>query len=355
MAIDPAGGRGGGLDGRQSGQSAPAPLAGLGRHAPHPVGLWRRTPPAIFPPIMGLFGLGLGWRRGADAFGMTPGPAADLVNAVAETILGAVSLLFLFAVLAYGVKVLRRPAVVAEDLRILPGRAGVAALVLCFYLLALVLTPYRLAVTGTMLTGALALHAVLIGLLLRAQWRGPAEQHRVTPVWHLNYVGGIIAALAALRLGWDGAALVLFGLSTLVAAAIWAVSLGQLMAERVPAPLRPLLAIHLSPAALIGAVAAGLGLLTVAQGFAVLSAVILGVLVLRLRWLTAAGFSPLWGAFTFPLAATAGLWLTLGGRWHLPGALLLLAATLIVPWIAVRILKLWAGGQLAARTNAATA
>lgn len=304
---------------------------------------------------MGLFGLGLGWRRGADAFGMTPGPAADLVNAVAETILGAVTLLFLFAVLAYGVKVLRRPGVVAEDLRILPGRAGVVALVLSFYLLALVLAPYRLAATGTMLAGALAMHAVLIGLLLRGLVRDPAEQRRVTPVWHLNYVGGIIAALAALKLGWHGGALVLFVASTLIAVAIWAVSLGQLVAERVPAPLRPLLAIHLSPAALIGAVAAGLGLLTVAQGFAVLSAAILGVLFLRLHWLTAAGFSPLWGAFTFPLAATAGLWLTLGGRWQLPGALLLLAATVIVPWIAARILKLWASGQLAARTNAATA
>ncbi|PKP72927.1 MAG: tellurium resistance protein [Alphaproteobacteria bacterium HGW-Alphaproteobacteria-6] len=328
---------------------------GFGRHAPRPGGLWRRTPPAIFPPIMGLFGLGLGWRRGAAAFGMSPGPAADMVHAVAEAILGAVTLLFLFALLAYGAKVLRRPGVVAEDLRILPGRAGVAALVLSLYLLALVAVQYRPAMTGNLLIGALVAHGALVLLLLRGYARGPAEQRRVTPVWHLNYVGGIIAALAALKLGWQGCALILFAASTLIAVAIWAVSLGQLLAERVSAPLRPLLAIHLSPAALIGAVAAGLGMATVAQGFAVLSAVILAVLVLRARWLTAAGFSPLWGAFTFPLAATAGLWLTLGGRWHLPGALTLLAATVVVPWIAARILRLWAGGQLAQRTNAATA
>lgn len=337
--------------------AASVPRRGPGprRPAQRAAGFWRRTPPAIFPPVMGLFGLGLGWRRGAAAFGMSPGPAADLVSAVAETILGGVTLLFLFATLAYGAKVLRRPGVVAEDLRILPGRAGVAALVLCFYLLALVAVQYRPAATGKLLIGALAAHGVLILLLLRGHVRGPAEQRRVTPVWHLNYVGGIIAALAALKLGWQGCALILFAASTLFAVAIWSVSIGQLVAERVSAPLRPLLAIHLSPAALIGAAAAGLGMVTVAQGFAVLSAAILGVLVLRGRWLCAAGFSPLWGAFTFPLAATAGLWLTLGGRWQLPGALLLLVATVIVPVIAVRILKLWAGGQLAARTNAATA
>ena len=90
--------------------------------APTPPGLWRRVPPAIFPSIMGLFGLGLAWRRGVAAFGLPAG--------IAETILGAVTLLFLFALVAYSAKFLRRPAVLVEELRILPGRAGVAAMLL---------------------------------------------------------------------------------------------------------------------------------------------------------------------------------------------------------------------------------
>ena len=56
-------------------------------------GLFRRTPPAIFPGIFGLIGLGLAWRQGAAAFAL-PG-------AIAETILGAVALLYLFAFTAY--------------------------------------------------------------------------------------------------------------------------------------------------------------------------------------------------------------------------------------------------------------
>ena len=309
-------------------------------------GLWRRTPPAVFPPIMGLFGLGLGWRRIAGDTGLPPG--------FAETILGAVTLLFAFAVLAYGAKLLRRPAVILEDLRVLPGSAGLSAMVLCPYLLVLTLLPLAGPLAG-LLFGGLACHGVLVILLIWALARGPAEQRRVSPVWHLSFVGFIIAALAAIRIGLGSLSLLLFALTFLMAAAIWAVSAERLITEKVPPPLRPLLAIHLSPAALFGLVAKAQGLDVVAAGFAVLSAILLAAMILNVRWLTAASFSPLWGAFTFPLAATATLWLTLDGIWFYPGVIVLLGATVIVPWIAFRVIKLWASGRLAILTNAAAA
>ena len=174
---------------------------------PTPKGLWRRTPPAIFPATLGLLGLALGWRRGVGQFALPPG--------LADLFLGAVTLFALFALLTYVVKLMRRPAVVLEDLRILPGRAGLAAAVLCLYLLAL--------------------------------------------------------------------------------------------------------------------------------------------FVVRARWLLSGGFSPLWGALTFPLAATATFWLALGGAWTLPGAVLLVAATIIIVPIALQVAKLWAKGTLAIKTNAAIA
>jgi tellurite resistance protein len=128
----------------------------------------------------------------------------------------------------------------------------------------------------------------------------------------------------------------------------------------VPAPLRPLLAIHLSPAALLGTVSLGLGYHTLALVFAVLAALILTALVLGARWLLVAGFSPFWGALTFPLAASANLWLGMGERgmgegWRWAGDGALIAATLIIPPIAVKVLQLWAKGTLAIKTNAATA
>jgi len=309
--------------------------------------LFRGTPPAIFPAILGLFGLGLGWRRGADAFGL---PAE-----LGDVILGAVTALYLFALAAYLRKLAARPGVLAEDLRILPGRAGVGAMVLCLYLLAAAWLPFGAGIAAAILWAGLAAHAAFLAVLIPVLLTGPAEQRRVTPVWHLNFVGFILAGVTAPALGLAGLGTAILWATGAMAAAIWAESARQFLAASVPAPLRPLLAIHLAPAAMLGLVAAGLGLAPVAQAFAVLAAILLGALVASARWLLAAGFSPFWGAFTFPLAATASLWLTLGGDWRIPGGLALVAATLIVPWIAFRVLQLWARGQLGPRTNAAVA
>ncbi|MEZ5883802.1 MAG: tellurium resistance protein [Paracoccaceae bacterium] len=315
--------------------------------APAPKGLWRRTPPAIFPPILGLLGLGLGWRRGAGQF--------DLPQALPDLLLGAVTLLFLFAAVAFVAKILRRPAVLLEDLRILPGRAGLAAGALSVYLFAGVLGPLAPGLAHGVLLAGLVLHAALIAAVLYVFATGPAEQRRVNPVWHLTFTGPIVAAMVAQGLGEATLAVVLFWVALVAAAGIWLVSLQQFAKSSVPAPLRPLLAIHLAPAALLGTVAAGFGATGLALAFAVLTAGLLAALLMRAGWLLEAGFSPLWGAFTFPLAAVANFWLVLGGAWRLPGGLALVAATVVIPPIAIKVMQLWAKGQLAVKTNAATA
>ncbi|SPH17759.1 hypothetical protein DEA8626_01286 [Defluviimonas aquaemixtae] len=312
-----------------------------------PPGLWRRVPPAVFPSIMGLFGLGLAWRRGTDVFALPAG--------VSELILGAVTLLYAFSLVAYVAKVLRRPGVVPEDLRILPGRAGVGTMVLCLYLLSMTLAPYSATAAVGVLWLGFAVHSVLVVLLVYVFATGPAEQRRVTPVWHLTFVGFIIGALAAATLELYLVALPVFIGTAIFAAIIWAVSLEQIVKDDVPAPLRPLLTIHLSPVALLGLVADSLDLRAVAMGAAGVAAFLVLWFVVRTRWVTEAGFSPLWGAFTFPLAATASLWLAAGGIWRVPGGIALVAATLIVPAIAFQVIRLWARGQLAVKTNAATA
>lgn len=314
---------------------------------PTPKGLWRRTPPAVFPPVLGLLALGLAWRRGVAQFALPPG-FADLV-------LGAVTALALFALLTYAVKLARRPGVVLEDLRILPGRAGVSTAVLCLYLLAGVFGPIAPEQARPILLLGLVVHAAFTAALIYVFATGPAEQRRVTPVWHLSFTGWIIAAMVALSLGLSDLARVLFWASLLIALGIWSLSIQQFARESVPAPLRPLLAIHLAPAAILGITAQGFGAVGIAQVFTLITAAGLVTALIRLRWLTAAGFSPLWGAFTFPMAATANLWLMQGGIWRLPGAVLLIAATIAVPVIAAKIFKLWASGQLALKTNAAIA
>ena len=315
-------------------------------------GLFRRTPPAIFPGIFGLIGLGLAWRQGAAAFAL-PG-------AIAETILGAVALLYLFAFTAYAAKAVRRPAVILEDLRILPGRAGLSAMTLSVMLLAIVALEYDAGIARGFLFTGLALHGVLAALVVYVLATGPEEQRQVTPAWHLSFVGFILAPVSALPLGLVALSQVLTWGTGLAAGLIYAVSIAQLARRDPPAPLRPLLAIHLAPVSLFGTVAMGFGNVTVALVFAGLGVAVLAALLIRGRYIAEAGFSPLWGAFTFPLAAFASLCLLIANAagpevFRLLGALALVAGTIATPMIAGKVLQSWAKGVLAAKTNAAIA
>jgi tellurite resistance protein len=315
-------------------------------------GLWRRTPPAIFPPILGLMGLSVAWLRASDAFGIGP--------AIGQALMGAVTVAYLFALVAYLGKVVRRPGVVVDDLKVLPGRAGLAAMSMAGMLLALVALAFVPAAAPAVLVVALVVHAVLLGLIIRFLVTGPAEVRKVTPVFHLTFVGFIVGPLAGVPLGWITLSTSIFWATLVLALAIWGASAMQLVRRDVPPPLRPLLAIHLAPASLLGTVAMLLGQTTLGLVFGVVAIAIFAVLVVRARWLTEAGFSPLWGAFTFPLAAFASLMMVLGAAgqgevFRVIGGLALVGATLFIPWVAVKIGQLWVKGVLAAETNAAEA
>jgi len=340
-------------------QDDPRPTAPTRRHFPppppplvsQPAGLWRRTPPAIFPPVMGLLGLGLGWRLLGEVM------ANLAIASVAEAALGAVALLYVFCAIAWAAKPLRRPGVLIEELQILPGRAGVAAGVLCLSLLAAVVAPYAPGLALAMVTVSTVLLAGLGALVLWVLARGPLEGRVVTPVFHLLFVGHILAPLTLVPLGHTRLAAGMFMMALSFALLIWAVSAVQLWRRVPPAPLRPLLAIHLAPASLAASVGALLGWGGWATGFALLALAILLALVASGRWLLAAGFSPLWGALTFPLAACAGAVIYAFGASTAGlalGAALLLAGTALTVPVAIRVMQDWAKGRLAAKTNAAT-
>jgi tellurite resistance protein len=310
--------------------------------------LWRQTPPAIFPPIMGLFGLGLAWRRGEAELGL---PAV-----LSELILGAASLLFLFALIAWLAKPFRRPSVVVEELRVLPGRAGLAAMTLSLMLFAAALVPHAPRLASLVLLAGVVAHTLLALLMVRVLFVGRDEARTVTPVWHLSFVGFIIAPLAGIPLGYVVPSQIILYATVPLAALIWAASLWQMISGAPPAPLRPLLAIHLAPACLFASVAAMLGMGLLALAFALFAAAIALALLVAGRWIAAAGFSPLWGAFTFPLAALASaLFAVAGGAsaLQLAAGLVMVVATLAIPPITYKVLQAWARGGLAARTNAA--
>ncbi len=311
---------------------------------------WRSTPPALFPPVMGLFGLALAWRR-ASAFSDAAGTISDLV-------FGVVTMLFLLLAAAYVAKVISAPEVVGRDLTVLPGRLGLSAFSMSVMLLGAGLVPFSTGLATVLVFGGLALHAALAVWIARLLLAAPPEGRAVTPAWHLSFVGFIVAPLAAAPLGYEGLAQLVLYATVPVAAVIYGLSLRQFLTRRAPEPLRPLLAIHLAPLALFGTAAALTGQGALALGFATAASGLILLLLASARWLTTVGFSPLWGAFTFPLAAYAGLCLTLAPayeafRW--PGFAALIAASLLIPWIAAKVVRMWLRGSLAPKTNAAVA
>lgn len=110
---------------------------------------------------------------------------------------------------------------------------------------------------------------------------------------------------------------------------------------------------HLAPAALFAIVAAATGLQVFATGFAVLTLALLTSFLIAGPWLTATGFSPLWSAFTFPLAASASALLVQDGRkiFEIAGLGVLIGATLVIPLILVLVFRQWITGQLAPISN----
>lgn len=313
--------------------------------------LFARTPPAIFPSLLGLLGLGLALRTGAAVLGVSGSVPAGLIEAA----LGALLILWGFAVVALKVKVLRRPAVLTEDMRVLPGRSGLASATMSGMAAAAVLLPYAPGLALLLVVASLVAHAVMAAILIVTLARLPPESRNVNPTLHLSFVGFIVGAGPLAALGHVGSATVIFWVSATLALAIWAASLVQLIRSEPPAPLRPLLAIHLAPAALLSLVAVEIGQPLLSLGFTTLGMMIFLALLAGARWITLSGFSPLWGAFTFPLAAFANALLTQGDSWVWPGMVVLLLALGVVPSIAWNVLKLWPGNRLALKTNAAEA
>ena len=309
--------------------------------------LFAKTPPAVFMVVLGVLALGLALRRAAEVLGLPGG--------VVEAALGAMLAFWAFATVALLSKIARRPAVLLEDLRVLPGRAGMAACSMSAMLAASVLVPYAPGMAYGLMVGALIAHGVLAGLVIWQILRAPKAQRVVTPVWHLSFVGGIVAGIPALALGRMELAQALLWGAMPLAGLIWGASLAQMIGRIPPAPLRPLLAIHLMPAALFALVATGLGQAILAQSFAAFGAVILLALLAGLRWVTVAGFSALWGSFSFPLVAYAAALIGLGGQFEQIGLGLLAAAVPVVLAIAWKVIALWPKGKLAAKTNAAEA
>ena len=317
------------------------------KHAP--AGLWRRVPPMVFAPILSLLALALAWRWAAETF--------HLPLALPGFLDGLAVAPFLFAALAYLVKVARRPGVIIDECAALPGRVGLGAAALSLYLCAGVLAPHALWLGRAVLVLGLAAQIGLIWPGLRQIGATAEGINAIGPDWQFAPSGLLVAAAVAPMLGWAGLGRVLIYPGALLALAIAAISLWQLRRHRVPAVLLPLLALHLMPAAAYGIAALQLGgpLLVPAYGLVLAGLLLLPFLAIR------AGTGLFLSVITIPLALSAAFFVRLAlafpGWWWfaLLAAFLLVVATFLCIPMAFLILRDWARGRLAVRSNAAIA
>jgi len=313
--------------------------------------LWRSTPPAIFPVILGLIGLALVWR----GFGLQFG----LLTALGDILMGIAAALLAFFMLSYFAKLFARPGTLMNDLKSPPGRAGVSAISTALIVLSVGLLPYG-EIAGYIWWAGVVLHVIIVLFVLKSLAKSQPTGRSVTPFLYLPFVGLITAPLAGIPLGYMILSQTFSYISLVAFLAITARLIGKFIRTRPPAPLRPPYAIILAMFSLFGLAFGQFGPET---GFAMFYFLAWGAalaLLVFATWLTTAGFTPMWGELTFPVTtfplinivainkgygviATTGL---------ISGALI---ATALVIFVAYNALKMWAKRDLAKKTGAAVA
>jgi len=313
--------------------------------------LWRRTPPAIFPVCLGFMGLGIAWRNAAEIL--------PIPHEIGDLMLGFSTAFFLYFLVFYLAKLAARPNVLFEDMTLPPARAGVATLAMSMMLLAAALLPFDISVPQVWWTGVV-LQIAATAIVMHAIWKEPPEERSFTPFMYVTFVGPVVGPLAGIPLGYIWESVVL-ALAAMVPFLIITVGYTlKLMRVRPNQPLRPALAIYLAPVSLF---AQCFGLLGVEWAFWLFYywGWVVALILLGLGpWLTEDGWTPIWGAFTFPIATFANvqvLAISMGAT--VAGPLGLWAAlsvgTPLIFYIVYRSTMAWVTGELSEKSGAAIA
>jgi tellurite resistance protein len=310
---------------------------------------WLRTPPALFPCLLGFIGLGLAWRRAAEIWPVTPW--------IGEGILLVSCVLFMITGTFYHMKLSLRPSIVFEDLKFGPSRGTVSAGSMCLMLYATALTPYMYELAQIFWWAAVLQHAAYMVCVTLSLAKSDTKLSEVNPSLILPYVGYIVATIGGPGLGY--ATLSGFFLMVTIPGCIFIITLSliNLKKHNVNNTLRANYFIILAPLSIYGIGAFNIWSTEV---YTVLwyVALVCGLCLLPfLGWFSAGGWSPAWGAFTFPLSAFAGVMLT-GVQSHFGlvadiGSVVSLGiATLVVPYIVWKTYLHWLEGKLALSTGA---
>ncbi|AZV78381.1 hypothetical protein EBB79_11165 [Parasedimentitalea marina] len=305
----------------------------------------RRAPSAMFPICLGVLGAGLLWRKAAETLG-------------APTVIGEVWLalaIVLSSVCAalYARKLALHPTAILDDLGPVPARAAVSAASMCMMLTAAALVPYTTELAALLLLVGVSHHLIHAVMVLWVLAHSPPEERVINPTLYLPFVGQIVAPIAGVPLGFWTASAVIYWSAVAAWAVITAFSLQRILSAPIPKSLRQGMVIFLAPCG-VGVISADLlnatwsptmmHIFGVAEtGFAIW-------LATRIGWLIAGGWTPAWGAFTFPTVSLAGAAMIFfdrvaGGALSVLSWPFILGCSAIVLFVLVRAIKAAVAGQ----------
>ncbi|MGB0411684.1 MAG: hypothetical protein ACPGFA_08870 [Pikeienuella sp.] len=314
---------------------------------------WRRTPAALFPVCLGMIGIGLPWLSVAETMGGPKWFAGAWIS------VSAVAVLFCMA--SYLAKLMVAPRVLLIDLNPAPGRAAVSAGSMCLLVLAAALVRLTGAAQPALALWCLGLglHAVYALCVLYAIWADGLRNFRFSPVLFLPFVGFIVATFGGPDLGQKALSHYLFWAALPSFLLIFVFSAPRFLLWPTAIPQRAAAAILLAPVSLLATASFILGMERFFDLFFIAACAVAAGLLVGVRWLTAGGWTPLWGAFTFPLSAfTATMVIAAnryGGAWEYAAWIVLIISSAIIAYLFTLTMWAWSRGRLAPATGAATA
>ncbi|WP_454104122.1 dicarboxylate transporter/tellurite-resistance protein TehA [Methylorubrum extorquens] len=306
-----------------------------------------RVPATFFGMVLGLCGLGNGWRAAAR-LGLAPGWVGEALSLLGVAVWAA-WLVF------YTARWLNDRETVLFEVRD-PTSSFFASLAPVATMIASVgLAPHcpgaawAMALTGLVGTTLFAVWGV------GGLWMGDRAFEATTPILYMPTVGGgFVAAITCAAFGMKELGLLFFGAGLLSWLTLESVVIHRLILQTLPVSLRASLGLHLAPPAVacVAYLAVTDGppdrLAQILFGYAMLHAL---VMVRLVPWLRQQPFSPAAWAYTFGVSALplAALRLTERGLEGPSASLavpLFAAANLIIGWISLRTLSLLLRGKL---------
>ncbi|MFF9551259.1 dicarboxylate transporter/tellurite-resistance protein TehA [Methylobacterium fujisawaense] len=306
-----------------------------------------RVPATFFGMVLGLCGLGNGWRAMAR-LGLAPAWVGEALSLIGVAVWSA-WLVF------YAARWLNdRDAVLFEARD--PTSSFFASLAPVATMIASVgLAPLWPGAAWAMASAGLVGATLFAVWGVGGLWMGDRAFEATTPILYMPTVGGgFVAAITCAAFGLKELGLLYFGAGLLSWLTLESVIIHRLILQTLPVPLRASLGLHFAPPAVacVAYLAVTDGppdrLAQILFGYALLHAL---VMVRLVPWLRQQPFSPAAWAYTFGVSALplAALRLTERGLDGPSASLavpLFVAANLIIGWIALRTLGLLLRGKL---------